>query len=145
MVLARRGDCGSGRQPARDVGFYAPWLVVAPFVLGWKFQRREILWVVASCVVFAVLAFGWFGYWFITDEHYRWVWNGWRESMRDESSRHPVSITNFRPYLMYFFISAPLVFLTLPFAPILEWRKRRIVADAAALASRASLPICFCF
>ena len=44
--------------------------------------------------------------------------------MRDESARHPVSITNLRPYVMYYFISAPLVFLTLPFAPVLEWRKR---------------------
>jgi hypothetical protein len=27
---------------------------------------------------------------------------------------------------MYYFISAPLVFLTLPFAPVLEWRKHRM-------------------
>jgi hypothetical protein len=31
---------------------------------------------------------------------------------------------NLRPYILYYFISAPLVFLTLVFAPILEWRKR---------------------
>lgn len=128
MILAGAGLLGLGVNLRETVGFFAPWFVVAPFFLGWKFQRKEILWVLASCVVFALLAFGWFSYWFISDPHYRWVWNGWRESMRDESSRHPVSITNFRPYFTYFFISAPLVFLTLPFAPILEWRKRGLSA-----------------
>ena len=124
MVLLGAALMGLGVNLRETVGFYAPWLVLAPFALGWKFQRREVLWVLASCVVFALLALGWFGYWYITDEHYRWVWNGWRESMRDESSRHPVALSNFRPYVAYYFISAPLVFLTLLFAPILEWRKR---------------------
>ena len=124
MVFVGAGLIGLGVNLRETVGFYALWLVVAPFFLGWKFQRREILCVVASCALFGLLAFSWFGYWFITDENYRWVWNGWLQSMRDESSRHPVSITNWRPYITYFFISAPLVFLTLPFAPVLEWRKR---------------------
>ena len=83
-----------------------------------------MLYIVASCVVFLVLAFGWFGYWYFTDPHYRWVWNGWRESMREESSRHPVTLANIRPYVIYYLISAPLVFLTILFAPVLEWRKR---------------------
>ena len=124
MVLVGAGLMGLGVNLRETVGFYAPWLVIAPFLLGWKFQRREVLCVLASCAVFGLLAFAWWSYWFITDEHYRWVWNGWRQSMHEESSRHPVSITNFRPYITYFFISAPLVFLTLPFAPVLEWRKR---------------------
>jgi len=126
LVLAGAALMGLGVNLRETIAFYAPWLVVAPFVLGWKFQRKEILYIAASCAVFALLAFGWFGYWFITDEHYRWVWHGWRESMREESSRHPVTIANLRPYVMYYFISAPLVFLTLPFAPILEWRKHRM-------------------
>ena len=33
---------------------------------------------------------------------------------------------NLRPYFLYYFISAPIVFLTLLFAPVLEWRKRRL-------------------
>ena len=45
--------------------------------------------------------------------------------MRDESTRHPVALANLRPYLLYFFISAPVLFLTLPFAPRYEWRLRR--------------------
>jgi hypothetical protein len=69
---------------------------------------------------------GWFGYWFITDPHYRWIWHGWRESMRQESARHPVTLENLRPYLMYFSITAPLVFVSFPFAILHEWRKSRL-------------------
>src|SRR4026209_73218 len=43
--------------------------------------------------------------------------------MREESARHPVQLSNLRPYVMLYFISAPLVFLTNLFAPVLEWRK----------------------
>jgi MFS family permease len=124
LILLGAGLMGLGVNLRETIGFFAPWLLVAPFVFGWKFERRDVLYVVASCVVFAVLAFGWFGYWFVTDPHYRWVWHGWRESMREESARHPVSLGNLVPYFLYYFISAPLVFLTLLFAPVLEWRKR---------------------
>lgn len=126
LVLIGAGLLGLGVNLRETMGFYLPWLLVAPFLLGWKIQRREVLWVVASCVVFAVLALGWFSYWFITDPHYRWVWHGWRESMREESSRHPVQLSNLRPYVLLYFISAPLVFVTNLFAPVLEWRKRRM-------------------
>jgi Dolichyl-phosphate-mannose-protein mannosyltransferase len=126
LVLVGAGLLGLGVNLRETVGLYASWLVVAPFVLGWKFQRREVLYVVASCFVFALLAFGWFGYWFISDPHYRWVWYGWLESMRQESARHPVALASLGPYIIFYFISAPLVFLTLFFAPLLEWRKRGI-------------------
>jgi hypothetical protein len=46
--------------------------------------------------------------------------------MREEAARHPVELANLRPYLMYFFVSAPVLFLTLPFAPRYEWQKRRL-------------------
>jgi hypothetical protein len=126
MILAGAGLMGLGVNLRETVGFYAPWLILAPYVLGWKFQRREVIWVAASVVVFALLAFGWFGYWFITDPYYRVLWHGWRESMHEESARHPVALGNLRPYLLYFFISAPVLFLTLPFAPFYEWRRRRL-------------------
>ena len=126
LVLCGAAILGLGVNLRETIGFYAPWLVLAPFLLGWKFQRREVLWVATSCVVFVVLALGWFGYWFITDPHYRWVWHGWRESMREESSRHPVQLSNLRVYVMLYFFSAPLVFLTNLFAPVLEWRNRRL-------------------
>lgn len=126
MILAGAALMGLGVNLRETVGFYAPWLVLAPYVFGWKFGKREVVYVAASCVVFAVLAFGWFGYWFLTDPHYRALWHGWRESMRDESARHPVELANLRPYLLYFFISAPVLFLTLPFAPVREWRMHRL-------------------
>ncbi|HET9478894.1 MAG TPA: glycosyltransferase family 39 protein, partial [Pyrinomonadaceae bacterium] len=126
LILLGAALLGLGVNLRETIGFYFPWLLLAPFVLGWKFEKREVLYVVASCVVFVVLAFGWFGYWFLTDPHYRWVWNGWRESMREESARHPVEFANLRPYLILYFISAPLVFLTIWFAPVFEWRKRRM-------------------
>jgi hypothetical protein len=124
LILLGAGLLGLGVNLRETIGFFAPWLLLAPFVFGWKFERRDVLYILASGVLFAVLAFGWFGYWFITDPHYRWVWHGWRESMRDESARHPVSAGNLLPYFLYYFISAPLVFLTILFAPVLEWRKR---------------------
>jgi len=126
LILIAAGLMGLGVNLRETVGFYAPWLLFAPFALGWKFRRREILYVLASCLVFLLFAFGWFAYWFISDPHYRWVWFGWRESMREESSRHPVAIWNLPTYLLFYFISAPLVFLTALFAPYFEWRKRRL-------------------
>lgn len=126
LVLLGAALLGLGVNLRETIGFYAPWLMLAPFVFGWKFGRREVLYVAASCAVFVLLAFGWFAYWFITDPSYRWVWHGWRESMREESARHPVVLGNLRPYLLYYFVSAPLVFLTILFAPILEWRKHKL-------------------
>ena len=126
MILLGAALMGLGVNLRETVGLYAPWLLLAPFVLGWKLGKREVVYVGASCLVFAVLAFGWFGYWFISDPQYRALWHGWRESMRDESSRHPVALANLRPYLLYFFITAPVLFVTLPFAPFKEWRKHRL-------------------
>ena len=126
LVLAGAALMGLGVNLRETIGLYFPWLVLAPFVFGWKLQRRDVLWIALSCGVFVVLAFSWFGYWYLTDAHYRWVWNGWRESMRDESARHPVSFANVLPYFVYYFISAPLVFVTILFAPWLEWRKHRL-------------------
>src|SRR5215203_7246045 len=112
LVLLGAALMGLGVNLRESIGLYAPWLMLAPFVLGWKLRRREVVYVAASCAVFVLLAFGWFGYWFVTDAHYRWVWNGWRESMRAEAARHPITLANLRPYLLFYFISAPLVFLT---------------------------------
>jgi hypothetical protein len=126
LILLGAGLMGLGVNLRETIGFYLPWLVLSPLVFGWKLQRRDVLYILASCAVFAVLAFSWFGYWYITDSHYRWVWNGWRESMNEESARHPVVLKNLLPYFVYYFISAPIVFVTLLFAPVLEWRKHRL-------------------
>jgi len=76
--------------------------------------------------VFFLCGSGWFAFWFITDEHYRGIWFGWRESMLQETARHPVTIQNLRPYLAYWFITAPLVLVSLPFAFWNEWRQRKL-------------------
>ncbi len=88
---------GLGVNLRETMGFYAVWLALAPFALGWKLHRRELGLAALSLVIFILLAIGWFGYWFLTDSHYRIIWFGWRESMRQESARHPVSISNAVP------------------------------------------------
>jgi MFS family permease len=126
LILAGAGLMGLGMNLRETIGFYAPWLLLAPFVCGWKFGRREALYVTASCLVFAILSFGWFAYWFLTDPYYRHIWYGWKQSMDDESTRHPVALANLRPFFVYLFITAPVVFISLPFAPVLEWRKQKL-------------------
>jgi 4-amino-4-deoxy-L-arabinose transferase-like glycosyltransferase len=126
LVLAGAALLGLGVNLRETIGFYMPWLIVAPFVCGWRFGRRQILLVAVSCLLFFLCAAGWFAFWFITDEHYRWIWFGWRESMRQESARHPITLHNLRPYLSYFFVTAPLLLLSLPFALWNEWRERKL-------------------
>jgi hypothetical protein len=126
LLLVGAGLLGLGVNLRETIGFYAPWLVFAPFVCGWKLRRREILYVAGSCIVFTLFAGSWFAYWFLTDPHYRWVWFGWRQSMEEESARHPVELKNLLPFVIYLFVSAPLVFVTLPFAAFREWRERHL-------------------
>ena len=126
LVLLGAALLGLGVNLRETIGFYAPWLVLAPFVCGWKFRRREVLIVAVSILIFLLCALGWFAFWFITDAHYRWIWFGWRESMRQETARHPVTLHNLLPYLAYFFITAPLIFVSLPFALWKEYRERKL-------------------
>jgi len=126
LVIAGAALLGLGVNLRETMAFYAPWLALAPFLLGWKLRKRELGCVAISLVAFLVLGLGWFGYWFVTDPHYRSIWYGWRESMAQESARHPVSISNAMPYLMYFFISAPLVLVAFPFAAVNEWRRKKL-------------------
>jgi hypothetical protein len=126
LVIAGAALLGLGVNLRETMGFYAPWLIVAPFVCGWKFQRRQILVVATSCLIFFFCATAWFAFWFITDAHYRWIWFGWRESMLQENARHPVTLRNLRPYLGYFFVSAPILLLSLPFALWNGWHERKL-------------------
>jgi hypothetical protein len=123
LTLIGAALLGFGMNLRETLGFYAPWLVLAPFILsrGQSFRRNAAL-VLLSLLVFVICAFGWFAYWFVTDAHYRWIWFGWRDSMAQESARHPITVRNLWPYMMYFFISSPVAFLALPFAIIDEKR-----------------------
>jgi hypothetical protein len=126
FVLAGAALLGLGVNLRETMGFYGPWLALAPFLCGWKFRRRQVLIVASSCLLFFLCATGWFAFWFLTDAHYRSIWYGWRESMLQENARHPVTLHSLRPYLAYFFVSAPLVMVSLPFALWNEWRERRL-------------------
>src|SRR5437016_561430 len=117
---------GMGVNLRETVSFYAPWLVFAPFVCGWSVSRRTLLLVAASSLIFLICAGSAFGFWFLADPNYRAAWYGWRESMRVESARHPVSIRVVWPWLVFFLATAPLVPITLPFAMVSEWRKHRL-------------------
>jgi 4-amino-4-deoxy-L-arabinose transferase-like glycosyltransferase len=116
LVLAGAALLGLGVNLRETMVLYGPWLAVAPFVCGWKFRRRQVFTVAISCLLFFFCATGWFAFWFVTDAHYRSIWFGWRESMLQENMRHPVTLHSLKPYLGYFFVSAPLLFLSLPFA-----------------------------
>jgi len=124
MVLLGAVLLGAGVNLRETTAFFAPWLVFAPFVGGWKFGRRELVVVALSCLAFLLLAIGGFAYWFLSDPVYRMGWYGWRESMRQESALHPVRVSNLFPFLAYWFVTSPLVLITLPFAFVKEWRER---------------------
>src|SRR5207253_11178329 len=133
---------GLGVNLRETAGLYFPWLVIAPFVAGWKPDRRTMAMVIGSAVIFCCLAFGIFAIWFTSDAIYRANWRIWLESTRNESSRHPISFSNLKPFFVYFFLAAPLVFLALPRAFIKEWRAQGrappLRAGAAGLLWEAS-------
>jgi hypothetical protein len=126
MIVVGAALLGLGVNVRETVAFYAPWLVVAPFLCGpIKVEgRRKTLLAVLASIVFLVFAFGPFAVWFASDAGFRASWYGWRESMRAESARHPVALINALPFLLYFFLAAPLVFSALPLAFAKEWRER---------------------
>lgn len=135
LMLLGAALMGAGVNARETVGLYAPWLVIAPFVCGWRLGRREIVWIASACVVFLVFALGGFAFWFLTDlGSYRAGWLGWRESMREETARHPVVLRNVLPLMAYFFLVAPLVFVALPVAAWKEWRRARGLSVLLALA-----------
>ncbi len=136
LVLLGAALLGLGMNLRETIGFYLPWLILAPLFFSGRAQvnssfgeerlKSVSLVIVLSCVLFLICGLGWFGYWFFTDDHYRFVWHGWRESMRLETERHPVTLKNLWPFVGYFFVSAPLVFVSIPFAMFWEWRRHRL-------------------
>jgi hypothetical protein len=104
--------------------FYFPWLVLAPFVTGWKLDRRTIAIVASSLLAFILFAVGPFALWFALSADYRAQWHIWFESGRNEAARHPLALANLKPFFAYFFLVSPVVFVSLPFAFVNEWRRR---------------------
>lgn len=134
LILGGAALLGLGLNLRETVGLFLPWLVIAPLVGGWKLDRRTIAVVGSSVVVFFLFAFGIFVIWFASDPVYRAHWHIWLSSMQNESARHPIGVTNLRPFFIYFFLAAPLVFVALPIAAWKEWRERGLTLKLAAAA-----------
>lgn len=145
LVFAGAALLGLGVNLRETVGLYLPWLIIIPFIGGWKFDRRGVMLIVVSVTIFLVFALGPFVLWFASDPHYRADWQGWRFSMIDESARHPVRLGNLRPFLIYFFLVAPLVFAALPVGAWKEWRERgcSLLLTSAAIGLFANAMLIF--
>ena len=124
LILAGAALLGLGVNLRETVGFYLPWLIVAPLVAGWKFNGRTIAIIVSSLLAFFLLAFGPFAIWFTASPAYRADWYIWLYSTERESARHPIGVANLKPFFIYLTLSAPLITLALPFAAWREWRTR---------------------
>jgi len=124
LILAGAALLGLGVNLRETVGLYSPWLVLAPFTAGWGLNRRTIAVVAASLLIFLVFAFGPFAAWYFSSPVFRLDWHTWLSSMQSESERHPISTSNLKPFLIYFFMCAPLITVGLPFAAGKEWRER---------------------
>src|ERR1041385_86128 len=64
LIIAGAALLGLGVNLRETVGLYAPWLVLAPFVGRWRFDRRTVFTVAFSLVIFAIVAFGPFVIWY---------------------------------------------------------------------------------
>lgn len=124
LIIAGAALLGLGVNLRETVGLYSPWLVLAPFVGGWKFDRRTVAIVLASLAVFAIIALGPFLIWFASSPPYRAEWHTWLSSMQREAAQHPFTPASFWPFFIYSFMTAPLIFVALPFAILREWRER---------------------
>lgn len=124
LILAGAALLGLGVNLRETVGLYAVWLVMSPFVGGYKFTLRAIAGVASSLVMFLIFALGPFAIWYASSPVFRLDWQTWLSSMGDEAKRHPISAANLKPFLIYFFMCAPLVTVVLPFAAWKEWRER---------------------
>ena len=124
LMLAGAALLGLGVNLRETVGLYGLWLAIAPFVAGYKFKVRAIAGVASSLAFFLIAAFGPFAIWYATSPVFRLDWHTWLSSMQDEAKRHPISAANLKPFLIYFFMCAPLVTVGLPFAAWKEWRER---------------------
>ena len=144
LILAGAVVLGLGVNLRETVAFYLPWLVIAPFVAGFKFNRRTIGIVGLSLAVFFICAFGPFAIWFAASPSYRADWYVWLYSTQAEAARHPIAVANLRPFLIYFFLASPLIFMALPFAVWKEWRERGLTLSlTAALAGLSATAMLF--
>ncbi|MFL6211999.1 MAG: glycosyltransferase family 39 protein [Pyrinomonadaceae bacterium] len=109
-----------------SVAIYGLWLALAPLVFRWKIDARTLILTGAACMLFFVCALGPFATFYLFDiSNYRASWYGWLASMHMEEAVHPVTPVNFLMLAFFFFVSAPLVLITLPSAARREWRAHK--------------------
>ncbi len=127
LVLCGAALLGAGANVRETATFYAPWLVIAPFVCGWKFRARELALTLLACAVFLLMAFAPFAAWYALDVHgYRASWQVWRVTTSAEIARHPVELSNLYQFVLFFFALSPLTVVALPAAVWQEWRARKL-------------------
>ena len=134
LIIAGAALLGLGVNLRETVGLYFPWLILAPFVGGWKLDRRTIAAIGSSLFVFLVMAIGPFAIWFASSVAYRAEWHTWLSSMQREAEKHPIVFASFWPFFVYSFMAAPLIFVALPFAIWKEWRERGLTLMLTAAA-----------
>jgi hypothetical protein len=126
LVMLGAALLGAGVNLRETLAFFGPWLVLAPFVCGWRPSRRTVLLIGLSCLIFLFCAGAWFAYWFLGDPGYRAAWYGWRESMQAEAALHRITLSTLWPWFAFFLVTAPLVLITLPLAALSEWRRHKV-------------------
>ena len=124
LILAGAALLGLAVNLRETNAFYLPWLVLTPFVTGWKFDRRTTGLVLSSLFLFILFAAGPFALWFALSAGYRAQWYIWLDSTRSEAARHPLTLSNLKPFFAFFLLVSPVVFVSLPFAMVNEWRRR---------------------
>lgn len=126
MALTGAALLGLNVNVREVMGLYGAWLVIAPFACGWRLARRELLITALACLIFFACAFAPFAVWFAFNvDNYRAGWWSWLDSVSKESKLHPVQFSNLHPLLYFFYIAAPLVLITFPFAAFREWREHK--------------------
>lgn len=125
LVFIGAALLGLGANIRESALLFAPWLLLGPWSLGWRLKKRPLAITGLACFVFAICALGPFLFMFCSNiANFRSDWHVWVEVSRLEEHRHPVSIGNLKVLLHYFFIGAPIVLVTLPFAIHSELRER---------------------
>ncbi len=125
LVLTSAALLGLSVNVRESVALYGLWLVLAPLVYRWKLDARAFVLTGVACALFVVCALGPFAALYLFDlGGYRQSWYGWVASMRMEEAVHPVTPFNFLMLAFFFFVTAPVVFVALPFAARQEWRTR---------------------
>ena len=125
LVIAGAGLMGLSVNLREGTALYGVWLVLSPFVCGWKFGRREVMTIALACAAFLLFALGGFGFFYLMNlDNYRYAWEASLHAHHEEALRHPVSLANMGPLMWYFLLAAPVVLLSFPFAAWREWRKK---------------------